>query len=245
MLLKYKKFGFEITEKWYEQNDIHNRSYLSLFCYRNSPLNLTIKRIIKKKKYTLVNSLECDELAIFNSFKKNTRNEIRKIERLDDYSFKINATSPEEFINFYNIFAKFKKLSLLNRGRIEKYGTHTTIISGYLKEELTNIQVYLHDRASNNVRLLYSASTIHGIDDKTKQNSIASINRSLHWESMKHFKSHGFKIFDWGGYGNDINNTALAGIDKFKSSFGGKLEERFDYFSPLFFLLTILKNVFK
>ena len=62
---------------------------------------------------------------------------------------------------------------------------------------------------------------------------------------MEYFKDNNYEIFDWGGYGNDENNKALAGIDKFKKSFGGEITSRYDYLSIPFFILTKIKELIK
>ena len=57
-----------------------------------------------------------------------------------------------------------------------------------------------------------------GIKD-FKKNVIGMANRMLHIEDMYYFKDAGLKVYDWGGAGTAED---VAGITKFKKSFGGE-----------------------
>jgi len=56
----------------------------------------------------------------------------------------------------------------------------------------------------------------------------------LHWDMMLYLRSRGFQTYDWGGVVLDENDPAYP-ITRFKASFGGTHQQRFDYycrFSP-------------
>jgi len=57
---------------------------------------------------------------IFKKFTSNLRNEIRKVEKINNLKISYNIDK-EVFIDFYNEFAKHKNLSLLTKQRINKY----------------------------------------------------------------------------------------------------------------------------
>jgi len=107
------------------------------------------------------------------------------------------------------------------------------------------VQVYIKDDENKIARLLFSVSTIYGLDDKTKRNKIGWINKALHWKSILYFKEKGYKEYDWGGYSNNPNNKELAGIDKFKKAFGGEIIQVYDYYSIGFYILNQLKEIFQ
>lgn len=244
MKIKNKISFLEIDEIWFaNENDFNINCMFSLKIYRNITKHIKKYFCFQEKKYTLYTNLNENSDDIFKLFVSNLRNEIRKVDKLDNSLVEFNSIEKNEFIEFYNVFAKSKSLPLLTNRRLEKYKDNLLYISAKLDDELTNIQVYIIDYKNKIVRLLYSVSTIHGLDDKTKRNRIGWINKALHWKSILYFKENNFNIFDWGGYGNDENNLELAGIDKFKKSFGGEVIEVYDYYSLPVFILKKLKEL--
>jgi len=244
MFLKNKISFVTIYEKWFECKTIENANGYKVFCYRNSFLNSKTPLFIKEKKYTLITDLTQDLDTIFSLFKKNTRNKINKVKKIESFSYSINQIDKEAFVDFYNQLAKAKKLPVMQISRFAKYGNRLHFFSAYLDGELTNVQVYLVDNENKIGRALYSVSTIHGLEDKEKRDRIGFINNYLHWESMKYLKEMGCSIYDWGGYGNDEKNKELAGIDRFKKSFGGEILEMYDYYSIPFYILDKIKYYF-
>jgi len=243
MLLKYKINNINIYEKFFaEKENDFNVNSLKFIVYRDARVNLKFWKYKQDIKYTLINDLSKEEDEIFASFTSNIRNEIRKVEKIDNFSYSYNTITMLEFIEFYNSFAISKGLNPLRERRIKKYAGNLFYLSAYLKDKLTNVQVYIVDKENKIVRLLYSVSTIHSLEDKQRRKNIGFINKFLHWQAISYFKKNNFLIFDWGGYGNDPNNKTLAGIDKFKKSFGGEIIEIYDYYSIPFFILKSIKN---
>lgn len=243
MLLKNKIKNITIYEKWFtqEENDLNINSW-NFVVYRDARVNLKSWKYKQDIKYTLINDLSKEESEIFSSFTSNTRNEIRKVEKIEDFSYSYNSITMTEFIEFYNLFASSKGLNLLSERRIKKYSDNLLYLSAYLDDDLTNVQVYIVDKENKIVRLLYSVSTIHNLEDKQRRKNIGFINKFLHWQAMSYLKKNNFYVFDWGGYSNDPNNKVLVGIDKFKKSFGGEIVEIYDYYSIPFFILNRIKN---
>ena len=193
MKIKNKISFLEIDEIWFaNENDFNMNCLFSLKVYRNTRKNIKKLFCFQEKKYTLYTNLNEKNDDIFKLFTSNLRNEIRKVNKLDNYLVEFNSIEKKEFIDFYNIFADSKNLPLLTNRRLEKYGDNLFYISAKLDDELTNVQVYIVDKENNIVRLLYSVSTIHGLDDKIKRNRIGWINKSLHWQSITYFQEKGF-----------------------------------------------------
>lgn len=235
-----------IQEYWFcnEKGEIGDCLF-SLSVYRDSRVKLNKPFCTQERKWTLVTDLLVEKEEIFKQFSSNLRNEIRKAQKLENAVVSYNEIDKETFINFYNDFAKEKQLDLLDERRLNKYEDNLLFISAKLDDELTNVQVYIVDEVSKISRLLYSVSTIHGLEDKLKRNQIGWINKALHWYAIEHLQANKFNIYDWGGYSNDESNKALAGIDKFKKSFGGELIEVYDYKSFLFGLLEKVREKVK
>lgn len=244
MLYLINKISFlNINEYWFvlEEQKLTNCLF-SLKIFRGARVNKNSFFCQKEVKYTLITNLMESKEKIFKKFTSNLRNEIRKVEKMENLAIEYNKIKKNDFINFYNEFAEHKNLPYLNNRRLEKYQDNLFFVSAKLDDKLTNIQVYLVDKDSKITRLLYSVSSIHGLDDKTKRNQIGWINKALHWKSICYFIDLEFEVFDWGGYGNDDGNKELVGIDKFKKSFGGELLEVYDYYSFLIYILLKIKE---
>jgi len=240
--VSYKIKGFTLNEFWFDSEVLSDKSSLSsLSCYRDSPVEIDSFLLKKEKKYTLISDLKESEEEIFSKFKANVRNEIRKFQKIKSFTLTQNYESKVEFIDFYSHFAKAKGLPKVEPFSIDKYKDNLFYISGYLEGRLTNMQVYLIDREGKNVRLLHSISTLYKEEYQHQHTQIGWINRYLHWHTMLHFKSQGFERFDWGGYSNNPNSP-LAGIDKFKSSFGGKRVTLFNYYTLGYYALKTLQE---
>ena len=127
----------------------------------------------------------------------------------------------------------------MNERRLTKFGKNITFFSAKIDNELTHIQVYIIDKDEKIVRLLHSVNILHTEKKPIKKRNIGHVNKYLHWYSIEYFIEKEYKIFDWGGYSNNKNNSILMGIDNFKKGFGGELIKIYDYYS--LFLYLILK----
>lgn len=241
--ISYRIKGLPLNEIWFASKMELKKSHIisGLYCYRQAKFNIDIIGLKKEIIYTLLNDLTDDREKIFSRFKPNVRNEIRKFDKIEEFSYRADYDSKELFLEFYRCFAKAKKLPEVEEKSINKYHSNLFYLSGYLDGILTNMQVYLLDKESGIVRLLYSISTLYEEEDKHRGAKIGWINRYLHWHTMLHFKREGFKTFDWGGYTNDPNSP-LAGIDKFKASFGGKKVVRYNYYTLPYYALKVIQD---
>lgn len=238
--LDYKIKGLVFHELWFTSKvPLNNRTLLGLYCYRDSRMSIEHPLLKREEKYTLVNDISLEKDEIFSKFKSNVRNEIRKCEKIENFTYALDATNKEQFLDFYREFAEAKSLPIIQKKSIDKYGDNLIYLSGEVDGKLTNMQVYIVDNNGEIVRLLHSISVLHNIDSPTLRAKIGWINRYLHWHTMIYFRDKGFKVFDWGGYNNGVD-AGLSGIDKFKASFGGEKIKLFDYYSyPYFIAKTI------
>jgi len=244
LTISYKLKGLSFNELWFSSKiPLSTTSLLGLYCYRDVRIETDRLGLIKETKYTLINNLTLDKEKLFSQFKSNVRNEIRKSEKIENFKSSSDYTSQEQFLEFYTRFANAKSLPLIEERAIDKYGDNLFYLSGYINEQLTNMQVYLVDKEGGMVRLLHSISMLYAEDSSTIRAKIGWINRYLHWKAMLHFKALSFTTFDWGGYNNGVD-AGLAGIDKFKASFGGEKIKLFNYYSYPYFLLKLLHEKF-
>ncbi|SFV71524.1 hypothetical protein MNB_SV-13-2160 [hydrothermal vent metagenome] len=240
--LSYKIKGVRLNECWFSSKEaLDKASLFGLYCYRDTYVDTESIALKKEKKYTLINDLSEDKDKIFSRFKPNVRNQIRKFDKIKEFTCTSNYESKALFLEFYSHFAKAKNLPKVEEKSIDKYDNNLFYICGYLEGILTNMQVYLIDKDSETIRLLHSISTLYEEADKHRHAKIGWINRYLHWHTMFHFKSEGFKTFDWGGYTNDPHSP-LAGIDKFKAAFGGEKVVLYNYYTLGYFMLKVIQE---
>jgi len=240
--ISYKIKGLTLNECWFSSEvPVDKLSLFLFYCYRDTYVDIKSIGLKKEKKYTLINNLTEEKDKIFSRFKPNVRNQIRKFDKNEEFSYSSSYEGKELFLEFYKRFAEAKGLSKVEENSIDKYGVNLFYISGYLDGVLTNMQVYLEDKNSGTVRLLHSISTLYKKGEKHRQAKIGWINCYLHWHTMLYFKEEGFKTFDWGGYTNDVNSP-LAGIDKFKLAFGGEKFVQYDYYTLGYYTLKFIQE---
>ncbi len=242
MIIRYKTFIFTLSEIWFKSKSYDLCKVFQLCSIKYSLKMVDLPLFYKREvKYTLIHDLSVSEDALFQSFSRDTRNQIIRAKNTN-VNWKINQVDLDEFVSFYNMMAEKKQIQKMTKKRILKYNLdNLTIISAYIGDELIIIHVYIHDE--DIARALYSVSKIYQTGDKEKRKLIGFINKLLHWESMKYFKSLNYKIYDFGGYGNDKSNKSLAGVDRFKKSFNGKIVEVYNYYSLAFRFLLYLKSL--
>jgi hypothetical protein len=193
--------------------------------------------------YTLETDLSRDEEVIFKSFNADARTKIRRTGRLN-FLLGINDVPEEEYIEFFNSFARVKRLAIESKKRLSEYKKENIIFTSArdrLTSELLVVHVYVVD--GERARLLHSASQIHDMEDGEKRKLVGLFNRRLHWEEMLYFKKLGYSIYDWGGYSRKHDNKVLMGINDFKKSFGGIEREVINYHSYLYEVIVFLAKI--
>ena len=237
MLIKNKISFITVDEFWFRCN--LKNCLFSLKVMRDCRYKSTNKFCKKVEKYTLITDLSKGVDNIFKNFKSNYRNEIRKVKKLNNLIVEKDSISIKQFVDFYNKFLAIPKgLSFINERRLTKFGKNITFFSAKIDNELTHIQVYIIDKDEKIVRLLHSVNILHTEKNPIKKRNIGHVNKYLHWYSIEYFIEKEYKIFDWGGYSNNKNNSILMGIDNFKKGFGGELIKIYDYYSLFLYLYT-------
>lgn len=170
-----------------------------------------------KEGYTILIDLKQSEDDILMSFKSNTRNEVRRGIK-DGYFFEISSNI-QEFVDFYNVFAKEKSLGLITEKSLSRFGELIITKSGIDGNVLT-MHANFVDRELNKVSLLYSASV--RLNENIDRKSVGISNRFLHYKELIEFKSMGLDMYDFSGVCEDENNKAEYSIGQFKKGFGGQ-----------------------
>ena len=180
-----------------------------------------------KKYNTLHIDLTKNEDILKSELKKNTRNEISRCEKKDELKILITdqptSLQLSNFIKFYKIFSKVRKLPDANKDKLISLQNKNGLALGVIENTAGDVLVmHAYIISNKRARLLYSASLHVNTYDKKTKSLIGRSNRRLHWEEIIFYKRKKFDIYDFGGLSLSDSKT-LSQIDKFKLGFGGKI----------------------
>lgn len=228
MVRFYKKFYFfRIRENYFfysfEISDIFKLSTYLFVKKTQNKFGLNVR----KKSFSVVNSLLKEENEIFNEFDSTTRSHIRRAER-EGVTWKLTV-DPVEFVDFYNAFALNKKISVTSERRLEEMKRNLTMTYATLDGKILSAHSYLTDKELGITMLYHSASL--RFDDAFDSNTIGRSNKLLHFKDMIYFKEKGFTVYDFGGYAENTSDPSLVGINRFKLAFGGEIVPYVNYYS--------------
>ena len=230
---------FRTIEVWFNDIDmvkIRNPRFKFMNIYEKPNISQYDKRT------TLVNDLDVSPDQIQAQFTKECRYEIRRAYKENFVNVtldgKISKNNIIEFIESYkkfNILKKFsnKKVNVIQK-KLFKYSQQGCLaITKVINDGLPLVHhVYIYDGVV--ARLLYSISLHNSKEENSR--FIGFANRWLHYSDMIYFKNKGLSKYDWGGVSSDTN---LRGITKFKSEFGGKVQDTYYFVVNEFWLKKI------
>ena len=173
--------------------------------------------------HSLQSDLDVAPEAIAGRFDETCRRHVRRAERQDGLRHEMIADAAdalEEFIGFYDTFARQKGLWLADRHWLARMAEARQLILSCASRGGERLVWHAHLRAGCTVQLAHSASLYRGTGDAYRS-LIARANRWLHWRDMLEFRAAGLRHYDWGGLFAPESTPEEAGINRFKRSFGG------------------------
>jgi hypothetical protein len=190
--------------------------------------------------FTKTIDLKRTDGEIFSSFSKTTKNQINRAGR-ENVQFEIE-NDVDFFIDFYNEFAKMKKLPLIKDQLYFRDQNCFRITKATFEGETLVMHSYLLDKTNKLARIHMGGSHYRERDDK---HLIGRANRFLLFQDMLYFKKEGFTVFDLGGYGLNTDNEEIRKINDFKDQFGGVIEYQSNYTPYLLLFAKTLKSLLK
>lgn len=181
--------------------------------------------------HTLLIDLTQDETAIESGFTKETRYELRRAEKKDQFECRSPFDPDEAAIRaFHSFFISF--CSRKNLGGVDLEYLLSAQAGGHLRLSAISHQSHIlvwHSYlwTTKRVRLLHSASLLDD-GDSTQRALVGRANRLLHWVDMRTFKSEGIDTYDFGGWFHGRDENGQPRENKFKSSFGGYRKTEYD-----------------
>lgn len=226
--LKKKRFVFTLTENYFGYK--FKWSDLFLPASYNGLRKVVLGQPflgVKIYTQTMVLFLNKPIEELFANFSSSHKRYIKKAEAEGVKCY--HNKDRKAFVEFYNEFAKRKKLHTLDSKRLDECGGDEWIYFYAVKDDqLLVAHSYLQDEETGIVRLMQSGSL--RLDENSDPGQIARANKLLHYYSIRHFKDSGHKEYDYG------YSQSLPGLIEFKQSFGAKPIDEFNYFSYMYML---------
>ncbi|TFW16752.1 GNAT family N-acetyltransferase [Massilia arenosa] len=223
MLIAYRRMrGLSLCELYFaDQRHVEATADVVLYlqsAQRTSPRAVEFR--------TCVVDLGFDRDDLLSRMRKQVAYEIRRADQRDSASFVIedqpNGAAIDTFLAFYNEFAFAKRIRPGNSLKLKALaaaGGLRLVAASHSEHGLMAAHAYICD--GTRARLLYSAARR---DEQIRQLT-GRINKLLHWRMINHFKSSGFKVYDFGGISG---SRELQSIDEFKLSFGAVVMTEFN-----------------
>ena len=162
--------------------------------------------------------LKADEDQLFAGFRKNTRYEIRRAERLGVSVVKSNSPEQvEEFIALHQRMAERKNFSPDSADHIRH------IVGWFMREQSRGaLLMARHDGALlGGVVVVRAGQRCWYVWGATGRHDDVNAGHILQWHALRWAKSHGCTEYDFGGY----TLGAASGPAWFKQGFGGRVVE--------------------
>lgn len=207
-------------------------SYIHIYAYKKAGLPDFRMRI----QPTYIIDLTKSEGEIFSGFNETCRKHIRRAERNSDLGF---TALDGDFYASHSFYKKFKVADGAIPD-IKKEFVNCLFFNAYYKGKML-VSMSFYDNGVV-LRAKHAASPRKEMGEESK--IVAHASRKLIWEVCKWGRSHGRKKFDLGGL--NFADSAKAGINEFKRSFGGDLAEVYIYKheTPLFVYFKKMLNWF-
>lgn len=154
--------------------------------------------------------------AIFQKFKDNTRNEIRRAQKEDGLSF---VHDDKNFAQVYSCYKKFERARKWIPTPRSEMKQHLLFSAYYNGRIISGITCYGHNDILR-VAKIFSIRNQKN-DEGVKNAIIGYASRNLVYEICQYAKDHGYTRLDLGGV--NFDDPVKQGISQFKMSFGSEI----------------------
>jgi len=230
-MIRVRGRGMLYGELWYDEEPPtgemrRNAVDVLLYRRRQAPLEGCDCRPF----HSLVTRLDVEEAAIAASFDETCGYQVRRASQRDQlqlYASAEPAGDLERFRAFFDRFATQKSLAPSDGAWLAAAcaARQLALLAATRDGEALVWHAYLRSGAT--ASLHHSASWFREGDGAYRA-LVGRANRWLHWRAMLWFRDAGLRRYDWGGMFEDESTPERAGINRFKRSFGGTPERRYD-----------------
>lgn len=188
------------------------RKFLYVFIYSYSPLDLPDFAL--KEQTTAIIDLTQSLDDIFAKFRKNTRNEIRKMESTADITYRVPDTDLNSSYSLYKrVKRKDDKVATID---IKEDFKGCLFFNAYQNKTLV-VSMSCYDNGTT-LRLKHIVSRRK--EEGFNSYIMGAVSRKLIWEICKYGKNIGRTSFDLAG--TNLADSTKSGVTMFKQSFGGE-----------------------
>lgn len=242
LVLERKKHGVVFRTIWYAEDKLEkpgiNRYRYAKFQGEKS----------SQKMRTLISDLTESEEDLLSHMSRSGKYKIRRAAKEGVVCDVISGEqlTSEQINEFAHFLCEFWKSKGMGKHNAEHYVKE---IEPYLKKGAFTLSMarlgekvlvyHTYIVGDDFARLFHSASHYRN-DETVPYQLVGRANCLLHKEDMFAFKNQGKKNYDWGGAGEGED---VAGITRFKESFGGKLAEFYDFETIIGFRARIIKGL--
>jgi hypothetical protein len=226
-VILYSKQRLTIAEFHYDEQASKPR--VDIIRYQSRPEK--VDGTISYPFSTILIDLKQDSDALLGQMSKTTRNEVRRAAK-DDLTFAFTERPDRagltEFFEFYDEFARLKRLPTLNRARISGMcESQALMLSRIVGPDGSVLVWHCYVHANGWARLVHSASWFRAAD-KAQQAVNSRANRYLHWMDMLRLREAGFASYDLGGWYSGQEDVEKLNINRFKEGFGGRVVPQYN-----------------
>lgn len=187
----------------------NNYDYIVIYVYKKPSIN---GFDIKEQIISIIDLSQNSE-EIFKKFKKNTRNEIHKTEKIKELRFK---NLDDGFAGSYNFYKKIKKQDRATPNIKEEF-KNCLFFNAYIGNKMI-VSVSVYDTG----QVLRLKHIVSSRKEKKFDSRIAGYaTRKIIWEIIKYGNSHKYKKLDMAGV--NLTDPSKKGIAEFKQSFNGEI----------------------
>lgn len=189
-----------------------------------------------KEYLTAVVDLSRDEEEILRSFRRWTRQMIKRIK--DDENLEITVLeNPEikdllDFQRKYEAFSREKGFFCIQYNQLETLRSfgRLKILNACYENELITQRVLVEDDEKIVPYCCYTNRLNESNPEKIK--TISCINKMVEYYSMVYWKDKGKKYYDLGGLFTDKNDEAGAKVNHYKDGFRGEHVTEYEFIYP-------------
>lgn len=227
MAIQWKKYIFTINEIYGETDFANRLSKADMHTYyqQKKPINIEKRLTIHKRVLTLCIDLHKSEEMLRKEMNRTTRYQINRAGK-DELNVTL-ITSPtnkdiDEFVGFFNPFAKEKGIELCRVDRVKALKESGMLVISYVfHKDGRKLASHLYITNGTRAVMLYSCSgRFESSDVPTIE--VGRANRYLHWQDILFFKEKEYRYYDFLGLSIDKNDHNQQNINKFKKGFGGE-----------------------
>lgn len=238
-MIRYaKKFRFfSIYENWfgYEKGPGGPLGLYAVF-HQKTPGRITG---IQEDNHTYEIDLTRDWDTIFARINKNFRQDVRKAA---ETGIVIHPTKDlNRFVDFFNEFARLKCTFGTSLHRMEEKGSKLECFVAVKDGIWLAAHSYLVDADLKMVRH-YQTATVR-FDERFDSIVVGRANKFALVSALQQYKDRGFTTFDLGGCVPDTKEKDIAGINVYKSRFGGELVVCKDTYSYLYWIMKKISKL--